>query len=231
MDKILVVIPAFNEADSLINILPQFKDYSYDVLVVDDGSNDKTKEVLLSSNTNHISHNINMGQGATLMTGMNYASEHGYDIVVHFDADGQHQIQDIGTLIEPLLSDQCDIALGSRFLKRETIAHVPLRRRVLLRIARYVDFAFSGILLTDVHNGLRALNRKAFSQINLTLPRMAHASQVLQEIKRLNLRYQEVPVDIIYFEQKHKKGQSLFVAFGIMLDLIKHKLGHLVPRL
>ena len=66
MDKILVVIPAFNEADSLINILPQFKDYSYDVLVVDDGSNDKTKEVLLSSNTNHISHNKNMGQGCHL---------------------------------------------------------------------------------------------------------------------------------------------------------------------
>lgn len=230
MAKILVVIPAFNEAESLTRILPKFKGCLYNILVIDDGSTDHTKDVLLNLSANYICHSQNLGQGAALMTGMKYANDGNYDIVVHFDADGQHQVPDIATLITPLLTNQYDIALGSRFLKRETISRIPFRRRALLRIARYVDFAFSGILLSDVHNGLRALNRNAFSQMNLTLPRMAHASQILQEIKRLGLRYKEVPVDIVYFEQKHKKGQSLIVAFGIVLDLLKHKLKHVVPR-
>src|SRR4029079_19417277 len=126
-------------------------------------------------------------QGAALQTGIDYAKMLEADIVVTFDADGQHSAADVKTLVEPLLKNEVDIVLGSRFLTTNT--DIPFPRKIVLQVARWVNFLFTGILLTDAHNGLRALGKRGLEKITITENRMAHASEILFEIKKQNLKF------------------------------------------
>jgi polyprenyl-phospho-N-acetylgalactosaminyl synthase len=217
-----VIIPTYNDVSTLVKVVLNIKSAGYDVLVVNDGSTDGTDKILEQENINYISHKINLGQGAALRTGMEYATLNNYGIVVHFDSDGQHQVKDIDKLIQPVVQKECDITLGSRFLDNVSSSTMPFDKRVILKLSRYIEAMFTGILLSDAHNGFRALNYKAFSSIKITLPRMAHATQIIQEIRRLDLKYLEVPVEILY--NKNKKDQSFIEAFIILYELIREKI-------
>ncbi len=171
----------------------------------------------------YLYHRINLGQGAALQTGIDYARKMNPDIIITFDADGQHTINDFTALIMPILRQEADIVLGSRFLPDSgTILSFP--KRMVLQVARFVNFLFSGLLLTDAHNGLRALNRKAYEKISIRENRMAHASEILFEIRKHQLRFMEVPVHIFYTDYSKQKGQSVFDSIKILFDLILHKL-------
>lgn len=222
-NKIIVVIPAFNEGIVLKTIVDELALLKYIPVVVDDGSRNDLANLIDQKKAFVLRHRVNLGQGAALQTGIEFARRLNADYIVTMDADGQHDIASIPSLLEPIFSGETDVALGSRFLvKADT--KVPAKRRLLLQLARIINFLLSGFWLSDAHNGFRALNKTAFEKIQLTENRMAHASEILFELKLRKLRFKEVPVRVVYTEYSMHKGQSAWDSIKILFDLILHKL-------
>jgi glycosyltransferase involved in cell wall biosynthesis len=224
MAAIFVIIPAYNEAGALPATIAPLIEAGYTVVVVDDGSTDTTQQVLKGLGAIVVRHAVNLGQGAALQTGMDYAFRHGAEIAVHFDADGQHPADAIPSLVEPILRGNADVVLGSRFLRPEDAAQTPRGRRVLLRAGIIVSGVFSGMWLTDTHNGFRALSRRALGEIQLRENGFAHATEILDLIRRKKLRYAEAPSAIQYSDYSRKKGQSFWNSLNIVFDLLMEKL-------
>lgn len=222
MPRIFVIIPAYNENEVLRMTIEEFSTFNYTIIVVDDGSYISQASFLTGLPVTILRHKINLGQGASLQTGNEYALKQGADFIVHFDADGQHSVHDIQDLLAPLFTNKFDIALGSRFLS--TSNKIPLGKKILLKSARYINFLFSGILLSDAHNGLRAMTAAAISKIRIKENRMAHASEILLAITKNKLRYLEIPVTVKYTAYSKEKGQSAFNSIRIFFDLLLHKL-------
>ena len=220
--KIFVIVPTYNENNVLGEVVAQLVNEDYTVVVVDDGSNTAPSEQVKNLPVHLLKHQQNLGQGAALETGTNYAVQQGADYIVHFDADGQHNSGDIPALINPLTTNKADIVFGSRFLTNKS--NISFGKRLLLQLARYINFLFTGILLTDAHNGLRALTAAAAEKIHLTENRMAHASEILFLVKKHRLRFTEIPVTIKYTAYSKKKGQSAWNSIRIFFDLLLHKL-------
>lgn len=221
--KIGIVIPAFNEGSAIGNTIAPLVREGYTVILVDDCSTDNTSEVAGSFPVHVVRHVINLGQGAALQTGFEYAKKLDVDVIVSFDADGQHDYKEIPKLTEPVISGQYDVALGSRFMRKEDVEAVPPGRRNLLRVAIQVNNIISGMRLTDAHNGFRAFNRKALNSIKMKENRMAHATEILNLIKKNGLTYTEVPVHIEYSDYSKAKGQSSLNSINIIIDLLLNK--------
>ncbi len=220
---VFIIVPAYNESKGVIEpVITELLNQHYTVVIVDDGSDTK-QQIYCRHNLVHIlRHKINLGQGAALQTGTLFALQHAAKYLVHFDADGQHLVSDIPTLLSPLLNNSTDIVFGSRFLR--TSSGIPKNKKLLLRFARYINYLFTGILLTDAHNGLRALTVQAASKMQLTENRMAHASEILFLVKKHKFRFTEVPVQIRYTDYSKRKGQSPWNGIRIFFDLLLHKL-------
>jgi glycosyltransferase involved in cell wall biosynthesis len=224
--NIWIVIPAYNEGTRIAHVIADLHTHGYtNILVVDDGSHDDTASIAREAGAEVLTHIINRGQGAALRTSWSYLDDiHTPDIIVTFDADGQHQASDIQNLIQPILDDQADIVLGSRFLSPKNTLNIPLLRRLMLRGAIIFTNTLSHIHLTDTHNGLRALNRKAYTSINIFHRGMEHASDIIDEITRNKLRYCERPVHITYSDYSLAKGQKTSNFIKIALKVILKKL-------
>jgi glycosyltransferase involved in cell wall biosynthesis len=192
------------------------------VVVVDDGSADATAELAARAGAEVLRHPINLGQGAALQTGIDYALLGGASHVVTFDADGQHRAEDIAALIAALSAHDADFALGSRF--RGAAVDLPPLRRLMLRAATAFTRATTGLDVTDAHNGLRAMTRRGAARIRLRQNRMAHASEILHQIAASGLRYVEVPVMIQYSRYSLAKGQRASEFVVILLDLFARRL-------
>lgn len=221
---VFVIVPVFNEARVLRQTLAPLVSTGYRIVVVDDGSTDSTSGVLEQIPVTVIRHAVNLGQGAALQTGMDFALRHGALIAVHFDADGQHCWQQIPDLTAPIERDEADVVLGSRFLRPGSAAQMPALRRLVLRGGVVVSAVFTGLWLSDTHNGFRALSRKALGEIQLHENGFAHATEILGQIRRRKLRYAEVPTAVFYSEYSRKKGQSLWNSLNIVIDLVLEKL-------
>ena len=216
---VVAIIPAYNEEKRIIASAQDALRFVDEIVVVDDCSHDNTHVHAQSTGAHVLHHIVNRGQGAALQTGVDYAlKELNADIIVHFDADGQMMADDIPKLIAPLVSGQADIALGTRFLEKRA-QNMPWSRLLTLKLATWFTVLFSGISVTDTHNGFRALSRKAAEDLTITLNRMAHASQILDLIKVKGLRFIEVPVTIRYTDETLEKGQSSLGSFVILKDL------------
>ena len=215
--SIWVVIPAYNEASVIARVIADVQRHDHPVVLVDDASTDATAAVAERAGAMVVRHPVNLGQGAALQTGMEMALREGADVIVTFDADGQHRATDIGRLVDALAQHGVDFALGSRFLGH-TI-NLPPARRLLLKAATSFTRITSGLSLTDTHNGLRAMTRRGASAIRLRQNRMAHASEILSQIAASGLRYVEVPVTIEYSAYSLAKGQKLGDALTILIDL------------
>lgn len=221
LPSVWVICAAYNEAATISHVVGDLRLEGFNVVVVDDGSSDGTR-TLGAAATAVVSHPINLGQGAALKTGVDYALSRGADVLVTFDADGQHRVTDIPSLLEALTREHADFALGSRFLGQSQA--MPLARHVLLRAARLFTTLTTGLRLTDTHNGLRALTRRGALALRLRQNRMAHASEILAEIARSGMRYVEVPVTIDYTAYSLAKGQRTGDFVMILLDLFARKL-------
>jgi glycosyltransferase involved in cell wall biosynthesis len=217
-----VVIAAYREESVIASVVAQVKERGYQVVVVDDGSTDRTGEVARTAGAVVVRHPINLGQGAGLQTGIAFALAQGADVVVTFDGDGQHRAQEIERLIGALREQGADFALGSRFLG--TAMRVPKARRVLLKLATWFTRLTTGLQVTDTHNGLRAMTRRGASALALHQNRMAHASEILHQIAESRLKYIEVPVTIDYTAYSLSKGQTLGDALLILTDLFARRL-------
>jgi len=223
--RIFFIIPALNEGKSIGRVVGELKRAGYnDVVVIDDGSQDNTCAEARKQGVVVLRHIINRGQGAALRTGMEYALAHGAEFIVHFDSDGQHRVEDLPTMLEPVINGEVDVAIGSRFIKH---TEVPLDRRILLKGSVIVQWIFYGIKLSDAHNGFRVLSRKAAEQIRIDSDRMEHASEILEEIVKKRIRYKEVPVTIRYTGYSMQKGHGSFKgALKIFLKMIIRRITH-----
>jgi polyprenyl-phospho-N-acetylgalactosaminyl synthase len=220
--RIWVVIAAFNEARVISRVIADVSRHGYHIVVVDDGSRDDTAQRAGEAGAIVVRHPVNLGQGAALQTGIEYALRQGAEYVVTFDADGQHRPQDIAELLAALAKHHADFALGSRFLGASI--DLPPSRRLLLKAATWFTRATTGLRLTDTHNGLRAMTRRGASAISLRQNRMAHASELLDQIAQSALRYVEVPVTIEYSAYSLAKGQKLSDSLTILVDLSAQRL-------
>lgn len=220
--SVWVVVPAYNEgqvvADTVVTLTGVFDN----IVVVDDCSSDNTGNLALKAGAFVCRHPINLGQGAALQTGINFALSKGADIIVMFDADGQHSPSDAVKMVEILGETGVDVVLASRFLGRTE--GMSKARGYLLKAATAYTRISTGLKLTDTHNGLRVLSRKSAQSINLKQNRMAHASEILEQISSLGLSYVEFPVTIFYSDYSKSKGQKMTGAFAIMADLIIRRL-------
>ena len=215
-----IIIPAYHEAKTIGAVVRSIRrSGEYRIVVVDDGSTDATSRVALRAGAHVLVHVVNRGQGAALATGTAYALAHAAEYLVHFDADGQHAAETINVLLEPLFKGKAEVALGSRFLDNSTNLP-PLKKWLILKPAILFTRLFSGMKVTDTHNGLRALTLHAAGRMVLAHDRMAHASEILDEISAKHISYTEVPVTVTY----HTRGQGFLQGCAIIKDLFLHKL-------
>jgi len=217
--SIFIIVPAYNEAAALGRTLQPLLDAGYTVVAVDDGSTDRTWEAMGQLPIVRLRHAANLGQGAALATGLVYAERHAATAAVTFDADGQHDPTQIPRLLDPIFAGEADVVLGSRFLDPRDARLVPPARRFVLKGGIAVNGLFTGVWLSDAHNGFRALSRRALEQIRLRENGFAHATEILEELRRTGLRYQEVPTRVTYSRYSLAKGQPSFNCLGILFDL------------
>lgn len=222
-DNVFVIIPVFNEKkEVLVQTIRELQKASYPIVVVNDASDNDINlpgfGIIYS-----LRHAVNLGQGAALQTGIEFALQKKAKYLVTFDADGQHSSSDIPALLLPIQNNEADITLASRFL-RPGHHNASFSRQLLLKTARWINYLFTGLYLSDAHNGLRAMNRAAAEKIALKENRMAHATEFLFAIKKNNLRFKEVPATVTYTVYSKSKGQSIFNSIRIFFDLVLHKL-------
>jgi glycosyltransferase involved in cell wall biosynthesis len=191
------IIPAWNEEKTIENVVREAKKKTDEVVVVDDGSLDRTAELASKSGAVVLRHIINRGQGAALETGNSYARNQNAEIVVHFDADGQFLPDEIPDMIEPIASGRADMVFGSRFLTKRS--YMPWSKRwILMPIARLVNWFFFRVKLTDPQSGFRAFNRAALNRIRIEQDDMAHCSEIIAKAHSCRFRIEEVPVTVIF---------------------------------
>ncbi len=212
-----VVVPAFSEARVIRSVVEQLRTVCPRVVVVDDGSPDQTAREALRGGAVVLRHAVNLGQGAALQTGIEYALEGGADYIYTFDADGQHSPQSLYAMAQAMESAGADVVLGSRWLG--SAKSIPAVRRLVLRAAVIFTRFQAGLEVTDTHNGLRLFTRAAASRIQIDQARMAHASEILAQIQEFKLKYTEAPVDIRYTEYSLGKGQKISGLFRVLLDI------------
>jgi glycosyltransferase involved in cell wall biosynthesis len=217
------VVPVFNEAEVIGSVIKEILTACPHVVCVNDGSTDGSHDEILNAGAFLVNHPINMGQGASLQTGIEFARMlPGVRRFVTFDADGQHRLEDALRMLDTLDDTDVDIVLGSRFLGE--INGASLLRRTVLRMAVQFTNATSGVRLTDAHNGLRAFNRHVADTMRITSSDMTHASEIIELINRNGYKYVEVPVTIEYTQYSMTKGQSVLNAVNIAFDTLLRKL-------
>lgn len=217
-----IIVPAYNEEHRLARTLQTLASRLDRVIVVDDGSTDGTAATAAQFPVWLLRHAINCGQGAALQTGIDFALQQGAAILVTFDADGQHSPDDIDALVEPVRKGEVDVALGSRFLGQAVA--MPRSRWLVLKLGILFTRLTSGVKVTDTHNGLRALSRHGAQKIRISHDRMAHASEIVDQIRLHGLRHCEVPVTIRYSTETTAKGQSSWNALKIVGQLLMGRL-------
>lgn len=222
-DDVCVVVPMHNEATVVADVVAGLHRHFRHVVCVDDGSADGSASVARSAGATVLRHATNLGQGAALQTGVSFAlARPDTSFVVTFDADGQHDAGDAARMVAVARAEAVDVVLGSRFLTRGS--EVPVLRRVLLRGAVAFTRATTGLRLTDTHNGLRVLSRRAVVDLDLQLAGMAHASELLHHVATRRLNYRELPVAIAYTDYSRAKGQPGLNALNVVFDLFMHRL-------
>ena len=219
--NIWIVIAAYNESETIAEVLTAFSDFPYHIVVIDDGSSDDTYTKALKFPVTVLQHIANLGQGAALQTGIDYIlQKEQCDCIVTFDADGQHKPGEIQKLVVPILNQEVNVVLGSRFIKSESSLSLPPMRRIMLKMAIWFTRITTRLPLTDTHNGLRAFSISAAQKIKITSNRMAHASQILNQISEKKISYKEIPVNIHYTEYSLSKGQSILEFVNILWEIM-----------
>ena len=217
--KVAVVVPAYNEAERIQIVLKHLIEQGFEVIAVDDGSSDGTAEAIRVFPVKLASHCANIGQGAALRTGTELARELGYDAVAHFDADGQHRIEDLRALVAELQNGETDIAIGSRFMG--VASNLPAKKRLIYFFARLFSRYFLGLAFTDPQSGLRAFKLGQWDKIKWGKDNFEHCSEILGLIRKNNLRYKEIPIQVIYDELNQTKRVRPRVSMGLRLILAK----------
>lgn len=220
-----IVVPAYNEAAVIGEVIADVRSVFDHVVCVDDGSQDDTGAIALRAGAHLVKHPVNLGQGAAIQTGIEYArSQPGAEVFVTFDADGQHRVKDVMRMIDKLTAEDVDIVIGTRFADQGVGSEVPVLKRIVLRTAVWLSPRSRRLALSDAHNGLRVFNRKVADGLDIAMSGMGHASEIIALVDENNWRVTEEPVEILYTEYSKSKGQPLVNGVNIVFDgLLRRK--------
>ena len=218
-DDSWLVVPLYNEATVIGQVIDDAKGTFANIVCVDDGSSDGSATIARKHGARVIEHPFNLGQGAALQTGMEFVRRQtNARYIVTFDADGQHSVADAAAMVDRARTDDLAIIFGSRFLDDAT--QVGWSKKLVLKTAAAVTKQRTGLNLTDAHNGLRLLRRDALQQVELRQDGMAHASEIVSQLACTGLPWAEMPVHIAYTDYSKAKGQSLLNSVNILVDLV-----------
>ena len=225
-NKISIVIPVYNESTVVKGVIEELKlkRPNDNIIVINDGSSDNSINVLLSiPNIYVLSHEINLGQGAALQTGINMSRILDSKYVVTFDSDGQHSVDDIEKFYNEIESKKLDIVIGSRFLSGSS-SNVSFFKKNFLKLSTLFTYLVSQIKLSDSHNGFRIINIEDNPLFEIKHNGMSHASEIVDLIKTLNMKYTEKSCTIIYTDYSMAKGQSIWNSVNIVLEIFVQRL-------
>ena len=216
---IFCIIPAYNEEKTIVEVVESVKPLVDQVVVINDGSSDRTYELANQEGVVVLSHVTNRGQGAGLQTGNEYALLQGASVIIHFDADGQFLAEEIQDLIDPIAKGEADVVFGSRFLGKKS--DIPfLKKYFIMPLARLVNKVLGIKNMTDPQSGLRALSREAAEKIKIEQDGMAHCSEILVKTFRNNFRVVEVPTSVIYNEFGQQFGGGVRIIKDLFIKRI-----------
>ena len=194
--KITIGIPAYNEEKNIASIIIKLKKITDSIIVCDDGSSDMTSDISKNLGAIVITHKKNMGYGVAINSIFQKAKELNVDLLVTFDADGQHRVEDIEKVVEPIKNNTADLVIGSRFLDKKS--NVPNYRKIGIKVITKVTNASIKKKLTDSQSGFRAYNKQVLSQISPSDIGMGISTEILIKSSSKGLRIMEVPVTILY---------------------------------
>lgn len=220
MKNTFIIIPAYNEGKVIGKVIADIKKEGFsNIIVIDDGSTDDTFFQAKKAGAIVLRHIINLGQGASLQTGFDFfLKKTKGEICVTYDADGQFNPKEIKKMVNFLNKNKLDVVLGSRFLGKAI--NISFFKKITLKFGIIFTKIFSGINLTDTHNGFRAFTRKALQKIKISQNGMAHASEIIHQIVGNNIEFREYPVTV-YYDKYHKiKGQKITNSLNIVFNLI-----------
>lgn len=222
--KVFCVIPAYYEEKNITKVIQKVLDYVDFLVVIDDGSKDQTYNEAIkikSEKLKVLRHPINLGQGASLQTGNEYAIQQGADIIIHFDADGQFLAEEIKKVINPIIEENADIVFGSRFL--EIKSDIPrFKKNIIMPMAKIFNYVFFGIKTSDPQSGFRAMKAEIAKKIKIENNRMAHCTEILAKAHKHKLKIKEVSITVLYEEF----GQKFSGGLKIIKDLIFKKISN-----
>lgn len=230
MKRVCVVVPAYNEASVLKNVVEESKKtfdssrYDIDIVVVDDGSKDSTAEEAKTGGALVIRHILNTGAGGATATGLNYALKNGYDAAATMDADGQHDPKDVLTGIRRIFSKDVDLLIGSRLVDSSGMSRVKVLGNQGLSL---ITFLLFGIKTTDSQSGLRIYSRRALEELRWSTSGYEFCSEMLWRANQANLLVDEYSVKAIYTEYSKAKGQSNWNAINIIKSLVRRRIAEL----
>jgi len=194
--QVAIGIPAFNEEKNIASIVLRLKEKYETIIVCDDGSSDLTGKIAKELDANVIVHKKNLGYGAAIRSIFLKARELKIDVLVTFDADGQHRIEDIDSIIKPIEEDEADIVIGSRFL--ENNSKIPKYRKAGIKTITGLTNAATGLDVSDSQSGFRSYNKKTLEEINPTDFGMGISTEILIKAKKRNLKIIEIPIVVLY---------------------------------
>lgn len=219
-----IIVPAFNEATVIGDVIAGVRSVFDRVVCVDDGSADDTAGVARRAGAHVVVHPVNLGQGAAIQTGVEFArAQPGARLFATFDADGQHQVADLVRMIDHLDTTGLDIVIGTRFGSPAATAAVPALKRLVLRAAVRCSPRIRRLGLSDAHNGLRVFNRHVADHLEITLNGMSHAGEFIALIAENHWRVGEEPIEVIYTDYSKSKGQPLLNGVNIVFDGLVRK--------
>jgi polyprenyl-phospho-N-acetylgalactosaminyl synthase len=215
--NVWIVVPAFNEAGVIGDVITDLRSVFTNVVCVDDGSADDTGDIALRAGAHLVRHPVNLGQGAAIQTGVEYARRQpGAQVFATFDGDGQHRVKDIITMINRLGAGDVDVVIGTRF--GLGVTRPPLLKRVVLHTAARLSRRGRRLGLTDTNNGLRVFNKTVADGLDITLSGMSHAGEFIMLISENGWRVAEEPVEVLYTEYSKSKGQPLLNGVNIIFE-------------
>lgn len=217
--KIVIGIPAFNEEKNIASIILKLKKSYPEIIVCDDGSSDMTGNIAKEMGVHVITHKKNQGYGAAISSIFRKASEINSDILVTFDADGQHRVEDIQKVIEPLVNNEADFAIGSRFLNEPE--NVPKYRKIGIKAITKITNSVSGGNITDSQSGFRAYNKKILNSIQITESGMGVSTEILIKIQKANFAIKEIPIIVLY-EGDTSTHNPISHGSSVVLSTIKY---------
>jgi polyprenyl-phospho-N-acetylgalactosaminyl synthase len=215
--NVWIVVPAFNEAGVIGDVIADLRSIFRNVVCVDDGSRDDTGDTALRAGATLVRHPVNLGQGAAIQTGVEYARRQpGAQVFATFDADGQHRVKDLVTMIDRLSAGDVDVVIGTRF--GPGVTRPPLLKRIVLQTAARLSPRGRRLGLTDTNNGLRVFNKTVADGLDITMSGMSHATEFIMLIAENHWRVAEEPVEVLYTEYSKSKGQPLLNGVNIIFD-------------